>query len=367
MPAPPQLSDDMFRYMWDGSQLAQGNNPYVHAPDTAPAPAGLEELRGDINHSHLVTIYPPAAQLVFAVAAQFGNTTTDFKVFLVFLDILLCAVLLSALRALNQPLTLAILYAWNPLPVLEIAGSGHIDGAAVFFLLSAMLLLVVSRVKQHNSGLVIPAAAVLFAFSVLIKLFPLVFIPALLLLSREYWRRFLIVFTAASILLCVPFLPDLLNAYGTLDLYLRTWEFAGFAFKVLRDVSSGAFARATLAVSFLFLCALIYLRLWRSPSPSLAFHACFQVAFCFLLLTTTLHPWYALYLVAFLPLSGALAPGMVFSWVVLLAYQVQISYAISGAWQERSWVAAVIFTAPLCAWFATAFISRGKSQGLSGR
>nr|BBJ02392.1 hypothetical protein YBY_02400 [Marinobacter nauticus] len=353
--------------MWDGSQLAQGNNPYAHAPDTAPAPPGLEELRGDINHSHLVTIYPPAAQLVFAIAAQFGNTTTDFKVFLVVLDILLCAVLLSVLKALNQPLTLAILYAWNPLPILEIAGSGHIDGAAVFFLLSAMLLLLVSRLKQHNSGLVIPAAAVLFAFSVLIKLFPLVFIPALLLLSREYWRRFLIAFTATAMLLCVPFLPDLRNAYGTLDLYLRTWEFAGFAFQVLRDVSNGAFARGTLAVSFLLLCALIYLRLWRSPSPSVVFHACFQVAFCFLLLTTTLHPWYALYLVAFLPLSGALVPGMVFSWVVLLAYQVQISYAISGTWQERSWVAAVIFAAPLFAWIAAALASRSNPGGLSGR
>ena len=71
--APPQLSDDIYRYLWDGSNLLRGVNPYAAAPSAITPPPELKAVHAKINHPDYVTIYPPAAQLVFAGGAAFGG------------------------------------------------------------------------------------------------------------------------------------------------------------------------------------------------------------------------------------------------------------------------------------------------------
>lgn len=359
--APPGLSDDIYRYLWDGLQLLGGHNPYAFSPAAAPAAAGLEALRASVNHPDLVTIYPPAAQLLFAAGAAFGGGVTGLKLLLVLLDLIQCAVILRLLANLDLPPSRAVLYAWNPLPVLEIASSGHIDGAAMLCLLVTLLLLL-GRRERPRSPLRAAVAGGCFAAAVLIKLFPLVFLPALLILSRGAIRSFLAGFCGAAAALSLPFLPELGHALGTLDLYLRNWEFAGFGFRVLRDLSTGATARLLLGLLFLAATGLIYRQAARRGDARGAIEAIYGVALAFLLLTTTLHPWYALYLAALLPLAAG-ASGLVLCWGVLLGYQVLIPYAILGQWVEQGWVAAVIFFAPLLAWLA----ARGLGSGLPCR
>lgn len=363
---PPQLSDDLYRYLWDGQQLRQGINPYAAAPAAVPVSGEQQALRGLINHPELVTIYPPAAQLLFAAGTLFGGGAAGFKLFLVLLDLLLCLVLLRLLAALHRPPWPAILYAWNPLPILEIAGSGHIDGAAALLVLLSMLLLVKARQAAAPQALTTSAAGGLFAAAVLVKLLPLIFLPGLLLLCRRSLRFFLAGFFIVTLLLCLPFLPQLRNGLETLDLYLHNWEFAGLAFRTLRDLFSGKTARVLLGGLFCLAAARVYLRAWRRRTVAAALQANYAVVLIFLLLTTTLHPWYALYLAALLPVAGGPA-GLVLCWAVLLGYQVLIPYAILDQWQEQSWVAAAIVSAPLCARLGTLLAQRWSPSGVHER
>ena len=73
-----------------------------------------------------------------------------------------------------------------------------------------------------------------------------------------------------------------------------------------------------------------------------------MIAFAFLILTPTLHPWYALYLAAFLPFAGGPA-GLVFSWSVFLSYRVVMAYGLTGQWIENSSVPLWVVIAPAAA------------------
>lgn len=356
--SPPQLSDDLYRYLWDGSQLLHGTNPYTLAPAAAvPADAAAEALRQQVNHPELVTIYPPAAQLVFAAGLLLGGTATGMKFCLVALDLLTCVVILRLLARLSLPGELAILYAWNPLPVLEIAGSGHVDGVGALLLLGACLLLGPGPNGERPSGfpLLRPAlSGALLAAAGLIKLFPLVLLPGFLCVVPARQRRlFLAGFLATGGLLLLPFLPELGHLGATLGLYAQHWEFAGFAFNLLRSAShSGLIARGVLILSFAAAIILLALRLCAGLHDAtvarrerLLLRFCFSAALAFALLTPTLHPWYALMLAAFLPFCAGPA-SLVLCWSVFLGYRVLIPYAILGQWQEDLLVTAMVFSAP---------------------
>jgi hypothetical protein len=112
---PPELSDDIFRYLWDGLQMLAGQNPYALPPAAVlpdgRMPAGLAVL---VNHPHLTTIYPPAAQLVFAAGASLNAGVVGIKALLVLLDLLTCILLMRILQMLQKPTWLVVLYAWHP-------------------------------------------------------------------------------------------------------------------------------------------------------------------------------------------------------------------------------------------------------------
>ena len=83
-----------------------------------------------ITHPEMHTIYPPAAQLFFAAGAAFGKSVTGMKIIFIIFDVFTCMLLIKLLIALDMPVWRSVLYAWHPLPVLEISGSGHVDGIA---------------------------------------------------------------------------------------------------------------------------------------------------------------------------------------------------------------------------------------------
>lgn len=356
--APPQLSDDIYRYLWDGSTTLSGNNPYAAAPSAVTPPSGLSEIHSRINHPKYVTIYPPAAQVVFAGGAAFGGTITGLKTLLVLLDMGLCALLVALLKRLEMPVWRAVLYAWNPLPVLEIAGSGHVDGAGLTMLMGALCLLVAGQGTVVKRWPFLLSGALLAAAG-LVKLFPFVLAPLLFLLVPKGRRsRFVAGFAASLAVLIVPFLPHVTNMFTSLDVYARTWEFAGFAFTSLRSLTgSGTAARLILSTAFLFAVAAILRRFARNSNSSASpttqacqtLNACYATAMALLLLTPTLQPWYALCLAAFLPFSAGPA-GLILCWAVFLTYQVQIPYFILGQWHENPLVTVAVFVAPVTAW-----------------
>ncbi|MCC7142939.1 MAG: hypothetical protein IT349_12630, partial [Candidatus Eisenbacteria bacterium] len=353
---PPELSDDIYRYLWDAGSTFAGKNPYALAP-SAEVTGDLERLalQQQVNHPELVTIYPPAAQVIFALARLAPAGLTGFKLALVLLDLCACLVAARLLRALGLPPWRLALYAWHPLAVIEIAGSGHIDGAGVLLLLLSFSALV--GPSSLRSGALAGSA---FAASVLTKLVPLAWAPFLLLVGG---RRRVVPFLTAGLLtavaLIVPFLPEIRHGLGTLSTYTQTWEFAGLAFRTLRQLTgSGELARRLLGGGFVVIWTWVTIRALRERPVSTgpgngqlgsALRASYRIAIAFLLLSPTLHAWYALYLAALLPFVAGPA-GFVLSGSVFFGYTVLPRFAATGEWIETDSISIAV-AAPAAAAF----------------
>jgi hypothetical protein len=374
---PPFLSDDIYRYVWDGLQTLQGHNPYSLTPATSAALDGAAAaILKRINHPEFFTIYPPSAQVVFASGALAGNWI-GMKAVLILLDLAACGVLIALLRAVGLPAWRSILYAWHPLPVIEIAWSGHIDGAAILFLLMALLFILRPRNASKPAGSFsrpVSRGAVsrpLFggmalAVSILTKLVPLIYLP--LILSGAFAPVYVTLgIIVAALALSVLFFPGILHMFTSLGIYLQHWEFANFGFRALRTfLGSGNAARMVLACLLISAVAFIVLNFRRQEArrpdnaPLHLMESLYFITLAFLLLNPTLHPWYALYLAAFLPFAANPA-GLILSWAVFLSYHVMIRYAILGEWRENDVVAAAI-------WLSTALAAVSTwAATLSGR
>lgn len=192
--APPYLSDDIYRYVWDGRVQAAGVNPYRYAP-TDPA---LEHLRDDkiyprINHNYAPTIYPPVAEAIWFVTTRVSESVTWMKITLIVFEGIAIWALLQLLGLFGLPRHRILLYAWHPLTVWEFSGSGHLDAIAIAFI--ALALLSHRRQAETASGLTLACAA-------LVKLFPAVLLAALY--KRRDWKMPL-VFSLAVILAYLPY------------------------------------------------------------------------------------------------------------------------------------------------------------------
>lgn len=177
--APPYLSDDIYRYVWDGRVQAAGINPYRYIP-AAPELAHLRDdaIYPKINRRDWAhTIYPPAAQIVFFLTTRISETVTWMKVTMLLFELVTIWAVARLLTLLGRPRQLLLMYAWHPLVVWEFAGSGHVDAIAIGFIALAFL----AWQRRSNLG-----AGLALACATLVKLFPVVLIPAMLKQGR--WR-----------------------------------------------------------------------------------------------------------------------------------------------------------------------------------
>ena len=175
--AAPFLSSDIYRYAWDGVVQHAHISPYRYVPGD-PALSFLrapnQDLFDHINRrDYAHTIYPPVAQMIFYVVTWISPTVTFMKMAMVAFEAVTVAALIALLRALGRRQEQVLLYAWCPLLVWEIAGSGHLDSAAMAFI--ALALVARFRRQAWLTGLWLGIA-------VMIKFYPLVLLPAL------WWR-----------------------------------------------------------------------------------------------------------------------------------------------------------------------------------
>lgn len=170
--SPPFLSTDLYRYVWDGMVQNEGINPYRYRPD-APALAHLRDrtIYPGINRKDTArTIYPPFAEAVYALAARLSPTLLGMKAMMTAFDITAIVALLFLLRRAGRPLAHILVYAWQPLPIWEFAGNGHVDAIVAG---AVALALLASAVRRPA------AAAAALAASLLAKFLPGVLLPAL--------------------------------------------------------------------------------------------------------------------------------------------------------------------------------------------
>jgi len=175
--APPYLSDDIYRYVWDGRVQAAGINPYRYIP-AAPELAQLRDgtIYPKINRKDWAhTIYPPVAQVVFFLTTRISESVTWMKATMILFELVTFWAVAQLLALLGRPRQLLLMYAWHPLVVWEFAGSGHVDAISIAFIALAFLA------WQRKSDL---GAGFALACATLVKLFPVVLAPAML----KRWR-----------------------------------------------------------------------------------------------------------------------------------------------------------------------------------
>jgi hypothetical protein len=207
----PYLSTDIYRYVWDGRVQAAGINPYRYVPG-APELASLRDaaIFPHINRAdYAVTIYPPTAQALFLAITRLGESVLTMKLGLIACEAGIVGALLALLHRLGQPLARVALYAWHPLPVWEVAGSGHVDVAMCALLVAGLLLFLQGR------GLLAGVAVTLGA---LVK-------PTAVLALPVFWRpwdwRLPLVVLATLVLAYLPYLSVGSGVLGFLPHYVE--------------------------------------------------------------------------------------------------------------------------------------------------
>ena len=237
--AAPLVSDDAYRYVWDGRVQRFGLSPYETVPDD-PALAHLHTdvtRRIDPTSAALPTIYPPAAELFFRSVTTLHESVTSMVVIIIICDLLTAVVMWRWLVTAGRNPWWVLAYLWHPLVSLEGAGGGHVDFLGTFFVLSTAYAL--SRGRSLLASL---ALAVAFA----VKFLPVVLVP---LLWRRVRLRDALLGAVVVVLLYLPFREGMfISPVGSLWAYVEHWRFNGPLFAWLESLF-GAPALLVIAVS----------------------------------------------------------------------------------------------------------------------
>jgi SAM-dependent methyltransferase len=317
-PLPPTLSDDGYRYVWDGQVQLQGFNPYQYRPSEFVATDAVDQaLYERLNSPQYYSVYPPASQVVFVSATAIARGDPR----LAWYYIKACLVLLEgigllALSRLTGPAAMA-LYAWHPLPIIEIAGQGHTEGGMVGLMLMAAWAL------QHRRFVLTGAALALAGW---FKLLPFALLAFTL---KPAPTRVLAGAVVATIALAMPYAAPsvLINVSESLLLYVRLFEWNAGPYLALKGAAAaltGGGWSTVLgpALAGAFALGLGLLLLLHHKNPWWPPHVWFIALGLFLTTTTTVHPWYLLGVLCLLPLvAHAATPGRLHTaaWHVLAA------------------------------------------------
>lgn len=328
----PALSDDYFRFLFDGQLLINGYNPYLYLPQDLPGTSIWTDLQyGDhllahMNSPQYYTVYPPVDQVVYAASAYVGNHrwiggVITMRCFILLAELGTAYFLMQILKYLGRPQTAVLWYLMNPLVIIELTGNLHFE--AIMFCFLAGGIWAVLRGNYLLSG-------VWWALAIATKLIPLMFIP--LLIPRIGWWRTMQVGGIAVGLVILMFLPffsqELVTHFlSSIDLYFRTFEFNASFYYLVRWVGEQVKGYNIIAVagpmlSYITMGYVIYNALKkRNEDWRLYFITCLLAIALYYLMATTVHPWY---------ITGVLfCGGIVGNWkfpvvwtaVCILSYQ----------------------------------------------
>ncbi len=322
----PTLSDDLYRYLWDGRVLLHGVNPYRYAP-TAPELAYLKDgLRPLINNVQLPTIYPPVLQLCFAAVSWVSSTVAAWKVFAAACDLGAGFFLMRALRAWGRPRTLVVAYLWHPLVIVEFAGNGHSDAVGMLLFCAALAAWGTGRYLRGGLALTLAGLVKFLPFAALPVLFP-----------RLRWKWLLL--PAVVVALYAPFHLHGVDPFGSLRFFVAKWRSNDFLFRLLyhptTPVEHGLKMAKTWGAAVTGLVWLLVVAL-RRPWPSVFSWS----AGALLLVSPVVHPWYVLWL---LPAALVLGQPAWWLWTVtaIAAYAPLPLFKAQGVWSESMALKAV--------------------------
>lgn len=238
----PNLSQDFYRFIWDGRMFLEGWNPYLYLPEKliqnnlAPIAQATElyEGMGELSANNY-TNYPPVNQLLFLIAAVFSakhilGAVITLRVLIILADIGILYYGKKLLKKLNLPDYYIYLYLLNPFIIIELTGNLHFEGVMLFFLLLSIYLITIGKWK---------IAALFIALSIATKLLPLILLP--LLLQKLTLKKAIVFYTLTLVFTIVMFAPffsvSFVNSYSqTIALWFTNFEFNGSIYTIIKEI-----------------------------------------------------------------------------------------------------------------------------------
>jgi len=315
----PNLSDDFYRFIWDGRLWASGFHPFAEVPSfymsrPSDIPGIDEALFQKLNSPDYFTIYPPVAQLIFWLAVKISPTSIYgsvlvMKVVAFMAEIGSLKVMQRLLSGLGLPAKRILIYALNPLIILELVGNAHLEAVLIFFLLLSVFLLLNKKVST---------AAMAFSGAICVKLIPLIFLPSLI--SYLGWKkalRFYLIVGAACVILFIPFwnIEVIYGFQDSIAYYFKKFEFNASIYYLVREfgywhygyniVQTVGWKLGLISFTIIIFLSMVSLqgshRLLtvsaRRVDRSLLVRF-MLILLTYYLFTTTLHPWYVAPLLA---------------------------------------------------------------------
>ncbi|MGO3181324.1 MAG: mannosyltransferase [Aequorivita sp.] len=387
----PNLSQDFYRFLWDGRLVAQGISPYLFTPDMyfketstslgiiIPQANELYQGMGALSASHFSN-YPPINQLFFAMAALFVGKSILGSIIMLRIIIILADIGIlyfgkKLLEKLNLPIHNIFWYFLSPFIIIELTGNLHFEGVMLFFFVWALYLLFKGKWLW---------TAVLIGVSVSVKLIPLLFLPLFLnyftnsnktsqvLKTCEVSvKKLLIFYFIIGVTIIVTFLPFLSSEFiqnfsTTTALWFQDFEFNASVYYVIRWIGFQIvgwniieIVGRILPISvLLFVLAIAFFRKNKTPQQLLT-AMLFAVSFYFLM-ATTVHPWY-LVTPLLLSIFTKYRFPIVWSFIVMLSYS---AYGGDGFDENLSLVALeYIVVIGVAVWELTPsnFLLKGKN------
>ena len=320
----PKLSDDVYRFIWDGRLLLNFEDPYKYLPahHLGQGLTGITQgLYDQLNSPDYFTVYPPLNQVIFFISTLFSPgsivwSVVILRVILIVFELGNISLIRKLLRHYKLPQAYGLIYVLNPLVLFEVTGNLHFEGIMVYFLLMA--------IWQYEQGK-LHKSAIFFGLSVATKFLPLIFLP--LLLRKIGFKKTMIYGLIVGATLSVTFLPLINTAHiwaikDSIELYFQKFEFNGSIYYLARwygfetaghniIAKSGKWMMyATMATIFLY--SLISKKKdWPRQMV--------WVWTLYLLFATTVHPWYIIPLLAVAVFSKVRFPFL-WSYLIFLTY-----------------------------------------------
>ncbi len=348
----PNLSDDVYRFIWDGRLAVNGINPFTYLPSEIiqkPMVTGItKELFLQLNSKEYFTIYPPVMQGIFWLAGKLFPINVFaaivfMKAFILLVEVAIGYLLIQLLKMRLLPKPLALLYILNPLVIKELTGNAHFDGVMIFFVLLAFLLILKNKWQ---------VSAITLGLGIATKILPMLFLP--LIMNKLGWKKGLLysIITGATTLMLFAFVFDIATVrhlLNSVDLFIRKFEFNASIYYIVRYIGTlvKGYNIIAFAGPFLILLSALIIFIISFRNKNISWHLFFTktlfIVSTWLLFSTTVHPWY-------ICLPVALTVFTNFRYAIVWSFAATLSYAAyqSTPVHENLWLVGAGYILIIC-------------------
>ena len=345
LPSTPKLTEDFYRFIWDGRLAAAGFHPLAHPPSYYISNNivihGSDDafLYSQLNSTNYYSVYPPIAQFIFWLSAisfdSVKGSLLILKILVVAADVGVVWIIGKLLKYLNLSQSNVLIYALNPLVLIEISGNAHYESVMILLLLLAFYFII--RKKNY-------LASLFFALSIGAKLLPIMFVPSVWTLLPR--KNAIAVYAPTAGICAMIFFPyitpfALSGLFNSLGYFFAKFEFNASIYYVVREVGYWIAGFNVIQVAggvlaFIAALLILWISFRRNPKhlekvkpenkPKQFLQTCVWVMTIYLFFTTIVHPWYLTTLLALSVFSSYRFP-VVWTCLIFFTYA---GYSVEG-------------------------------------